>query len=89
PAPAPAPEAKNNETLWVLQLASFGVRDNADALSKELESMGYNPLIEILKTDDKPIYRVRLQPVSDRDKLEETAKILNKKLKLSTQILQY
>ena len=52
-------------------------------------SMGYNPLIEILKTDDKPIYRVRLQPVSDRDKLEETAKILNKKLKLSTQILQY
>ena len=92
PAPAPAPEKaveQKNQILWVLQLASFGVRDNADALSKELESMGYNPLIEIVKTDKNPIYRVRLQPVADRDKLEKTAKMLSEKLKLSTQILQY
>jgi cell division protein FtsN len=75
---------------WVLQLASFSVRKNAEALSAQLTEMGYKPMIETTSSSTgKLIYRVRLQPVSDRSKLEQTAQTLNRALKLNTQILQY
>jgi DedD protein len=51
--------------------------------------MGYDPIIETTATAGTPIHRVRLQPMSDRTKLEQTADSLSKKLNLSTQILQH
>lgn len=85
---APTPTA-NAEPMWVLQLASFSVRENADSLAKQLKDMGYKPMIESTSNAGTQIYRVRLQPVADRAKLEQTAQTLNKKLKLNTQILQH
>lgn len=77
------------EPQWVLQLASFSVRDNADALSTQLKSMGYDPMIETISNAGTLIYRVRLQPVTDRIKLQQTAETLSDKLKLNAQILQH
>ncbi len=75
--------------MWVLQLASFSVRENADALAKQLTAMGYDPMIETISSAGTLIYRVRLQPVADRSKLEKTAQTLSEKLNLSAQILQH
>ncbi len=77
------------EPQWVLQLASFSVRKNADALSDQLKQMGYDPMIETISSAGTLIYRVRLQPVTDRIKLQQTAQTLSDKLKLNAQILQH
>lgn len=74
---------------WLIQLGSFSVRDNADALSAQLKQMGYQPIIETVSSAGTLIYRVRLQPESDRAKLEQTARTLSEKLKLNAQILQH
>jgi len=105
PAPAPAPEpepqqenktesptsttASTVQPQWVLQLASFSKKQNADALNAQLEQLGHDPMIETVNSAGTLIYRVRLKPVSDRKKLEQTAKILSDKLKLNPQILQH
>lgn len=105
PAPAPEPEPEpqqENKTesptsatgstvqpQWVLQLASFSKKQNADALHAQLEQLGHDPMIETVNSAGTLIYRVRLKPVSDREKLEQTAKILSDKLKLNPQILQH
>ncbi|MTI64751.1 MAG: SPOR domain-containing protein [Methylophaga sp.] len=73
----------------MLQLASFSVRENADALSAQLKQMGYDPMIETISSAGTLIYRVRLQPVTDRIKLQQTAQTLSQKLKLNAQILQH
>lgn len=83
------PEQNSAQPMWVLQLASFSVRENADSLAKQLKSMGYDPMIETISSAGTLIYRVRLQPVADRIKLEQTAQDLSKKLKLNTQIMQH
>ena len=94
PAPAPAPaqqqtEATTQQALWVLQLASFSEKQNADALAGRVKALGYEPMIETTSSAGTVIHRVRLKPVSDRSKLEQTAQTLNKKLGLSTQIQHY
>jgi DedD protein len=93
PAPAlpqvESEQAAMHEPKWVLQVASFSKRANADSLAAQLSEMGYAAMIETTTTDSKPIYRVRLQPTVDRSKLEQAAQSINEKLKLSTQILHY
>ena len=105
PEPAPVPQTEPDteqqkpesqpaatstaEPKWVLQLASFSVRENADALSAQLKQMGYDPMIETISNAGTLIYRVRLQPVTDRIKLQQTAQTLSQKLKLNAQILQH
>lgn len=97
PAPAPAPNAETQQNtttetpqeLWVLQLASFSEKKNADALAGRVKVLGHEPMIETTSNAGTPIYRVRLQPVSSRTELEKTAQSLNKKLGLSTQIQHY
>lgn len=99
PKPVSEPQTAENKSatatpssaqpLWVLQLASFSVRENADALSNQLKQMGYDPMIETISSAGTLIYRVRLQPVTDRIKLQQTAQTLSDKLKLNAQILQH
>lgn len=99
PKPVSEPQTAENKSAtaapssaqpqWVLQLASFSVRENADALSNQLKQMGYDPMIETISSAGTLIYRVRLQPVTDRIKLQQTAQTLSDKLKLNAQILQH
>ena len=97
PAPAPAPKVDSQQKtnsekpqdLWVLQLASFSEKKNADALAARVKVLGHTPMIETTSNAGTLIYRVRLKPVSSRSELEQTAQTLNKKLGLSTQIQHY
>jgi cell division septation protein DedD len=88
--PIPAPKVTQAEptVAWVIQLASFSVKANADALSLQAKQMGYKSVIENSEGSNGKIYRVRLEPIADKLKAQAVASELNKKLKLSSQVLQ-
>jgi cell division septation protein DedD len=90
PAPAPVPKVTHAEptVTWVIQLASFSVKANADALSLQAKQMGYKSVIENSEDSNGKIYRVRLEPMANKLKAQAVASDLNKKLKLSSQVLQ-
>ncbi|MCX4189268.1 SPOR domain-containing protein [Methylophaga sp. OBS3] len=82
PAPKPAPEAPKPTSTstptksgdsWLIQLGSFSVQANAQALKAKVEQMGYKPYIETSQTSSGQIYRVRLPAVSDRSQADATA----------------
>ncbi|MDO8826558.1 SPOR domain-containing protein [Methylophaga sp.] len=97
PAPTPAapvertPEPSQTEpaSRWILQLGSFSVEANANSLKKQLEDIGYKPMIEQTRSGETVIYRVRLQPNTDRAALEKTAESIRNQLNLNTQIFPY
>ena len=74
---------------WILQLASFSVKTNAEALVAQLSSLGYKPSLESSATDKGTIYRVRLAPMPNKTTAENLAVELAKKLKLKPQVLQH
>lgn len=84
--PAPAVEPASQ---WILQLGSFSVEANAINLKKQLEDLGYQPLIEQTRSAGTVIYRVRLQPNTDRSALDKTAASIRQQLNLNTQIFPY
>jgi cell division septation protein DedD len=90
PVPVPAPKVTQAEptVAWVIQLASFSVKANADALSLQAKQMGYKSVLETSEGSNGKIYRVRLEPIADKLKAQAVASELNKKLKLTTQVLQ-
>jgi len=98
PTPTPTPTSKVTsenfsvqnelEILWVIQLASFSVKENAVTLSSEVKKMGYKSVIQSSDGSNGKIYRVRLEPLSNKKKAQTISNELNTKLKLSTQILQ-
>ena len=95
PEPAPVPATTESSasaetaSRWILQLGSFSVEANATSLKKQLEEIGYKPMIEQTRSAGNVIYRVRLQPNSDRATLEKTAESIRNKLNLNTQIFPY
>jgi len=83
------PTAGENGSRWILQLGSFSVEANATSLKKQLEELGYKPMIEQTQSGGTVIYRVRLQPNQDRAALERTAQSIRNELNLNTQIFPY
>ena len=74
---------------WVLQIASFSVKANADALQKEMQDLAYKPKVEQSQTKSGTIYRVRIGPEQDKTVLEKIAASLQKKQGLKSQLLLY
>ena len=96
PEPSPPPVSQpepstsaDSASRWILQLGSFSVEANATSLKKQLEDIGYKPMIEQTRSGDTVIYRVRLQPDADRATLERTAASIREQLNLNTQIFPY
>jgi len=80
-------QAESKES-WVIQLASFSVKANADALSLQAKDMGYKSVIEESDGANGKIYRVRLEPIADKQKAQNVASEINNKFKLTSQVLQ-
>ncbi len=80
--PVPKPMAKvtepeiKREKRYTLQVASLGVERNALTLKKQLEGLGYNPVIRMTTV---PItrHRVYAGEFSSREEAEKTARSLN------------
>ena len=84
---APATQETKTDTAskpkaWVVQVGSFGNRDNAMRLRDQIRSKGYKTFVEQISTADKTFYRVRVGPVVSRDNALALQKELQTRLKL-------
>jgi len=67
---ATAPAAKGS---FAVQLGSFGVRDNADRLVRDMTAKGFAAFVAPIKSGGREIYRVRVGPTRDREQAEALA----------------
>jgi cell division protein FtsN len=81
-ASVPRQDSTKEQHLWVVQLASFTVLSNAQALEKKLVKLGYDAKITQPETNSKPLYRVRLKPLPSKDKANALAEELSEKLNI-------
>ena len=99
PKPTPkvvsAPEPKTVVTKedtgpkWLIQLASFGVKDNALALQKKVKKLGYQSDIQSAKNSQgKLIHRVRIGPETDNKQVDVIVSKVKQHLKLSPQVFK-
>ena len=89
PKGEPEPLAIIDVSGWLLQLGVFSVKSNAQAMQKQVATLGYDAKIEQIKTEKGSlIYKVRIGPEPDKTSVEKIADRLNKELKLKTQIVQ-
>jgi DedD protein len=74
PQPAPkqaaTPPAKGS---FVVQLGSFGSRDNADRLVRDMSAKGFKAFVAPIKSGGRDLYRVRVGPTPDRASAEALA----------------
>ena len=87
PESQPKPAQKVSEA-WAVQLASFGVKENAESLAKKVEQLGHDVELVASKSAGKTIYRVRLAAEKDKSVADAKAQILKKALKLTPQVLK-
>ncbi len=69
PASPAAPTAPAGEN-WVIQLGSFGNRDNADRLAAELREKRYQSFVTRHESEGRVLHRVRVGPASTREEAD-------------------
>ncbi len=82
-----APEKGEGKSQWVLQIASFSSKENADRLVKRLKSENLSAYFEGVPTSGKTIYRVRIGPIGSKFEIEKLKKQIDQKEKLQTLIV--
>jgi rare lipoprotein A len=71
---ASGPDTPRDDTRWVLQVASFGDKDNARRLAARLESAALDRVrIQRAKVRGERVWRVRIGPLDQRDRAEQLA----------------
>jgi DedD protein len=81
PTPASTPPAKPAETsasaaargTFVVQLGSFGSKDNADRLVRDMTAKGFAAFVAPITSGGRELYRVRVGPTRDRQAAEALA----------------
>jgi DedD protein len=79
PAPRPAPQATSPAPVsakpgtFVVQLGSFGSRENAERLVRDMTAKGFATFIAPITTNGRELYRVRVGPTRDRPSAEALA----------------
>jgi DedD protein len=71
-APVAAPRGD-----WVVQLGSFGERENAERLAKRVSTFGAEPEVSTTRAGGRVMYRVRVGPHASRDLAEAAASSLS------------
>jgi DedD protein len=79
PAPQPPPPAKDSMqeprvgiSAWVVQVASFEKRENADSLVQRLRKSALDAFVEEAELGRRTWYRVRVGPELDRNEADAT-----------------
>jgi DedD protein len=67
----PAPRLEPGS--FVVQLGSFGVRENADRLARDMNAKGFTTFITPTVTNGRQLYQVRVGPTRDRASAEALA----------------
>jgi DedD protein len=71
PAPAPAPPAARGS--FAVQLGTFGSRENADRLVRDMTAKGFAAFVAPFAKEGHELYRVRVGPARDRAAAEALA----------------
>ena len=58
---------------FVVQLGSFGSKENAERLVRDMNAKGFTTFIAPISTNGRELYRVRVGPTRDRASAEELA----------------
>jgi DedD protein len=69
----PAPAAPAQPGSFAVQLGSFGSRDNADRLVRDMTAKGFAAFVAPIKSGGRELYRVRVGPTRDRAQAEALA----------------
>lgn len=71
--PRPAATAPAPRGSFVVQLGSFGSRDNADRLVRDMTAKGFAAFVAPITSGGRELYRVRVGPTRDRAAAEALA----------------
>jgi DedD protein len=71
--PASAPAVPPEKGSFAVQLGSFGSRDNADRLVRDMTAKGFSAFVAPIKSNGRELYRVRVGPTRDRLQAEALA----------------
>ncbi len=71
PAPATAPPAAASGGDWLVQVGTFGKKDNAERLVASLQARGFEAVLSPAATGAKPLFRVRVGPAGSRAGADE------------------
>jgi DedD protein len=58
---------------FVVQLGSFGSKENAERLVRDMKAKGFATFIAPITTNGRELYRVRVGPAKDRPSAEALA----------------
>jgi DedD protein len=67
------PAASTGGGRFVVQLGSFGSRENAERLVRDMNAKGFATFIAPITTNGRELYRVRVGPTKDRGSAEALA----------------
>jgi len=70
-APATSPPAVRG--TFVVQLGSFGSKENADRLVRDMTTKGFAAFVAPITSNGRELYRVRVGPTRDRASAEALA----------------
>ncbi len=73
PAPRPTPPAALPKGSFAVQLGSFGSKDNADRLVRDMNAKGFSAFVAPITSGGRELYRVRVGPTRDRASAEALA----------------
>ncbi|EDZ68398.1 sporulation and cell division repeat protein [Nitrosococcus oceani AFC27] len=72
--------SSSKETKWFIQIGSFGHRENALRIHRDVTSFGYKAFIETAKKGGETIYKVRVGPEKDGIRAKEIKQELERRL---------
>ncbi|RKZ78105.1 MAG: hypothetical protein DRQ35_06485, partial [Gammaproteobacteria bacterium] len=78
---------KKSESSWLIQLGSFSVKSNAQALHDKVSKSGLEPKIEKISSQNKVIYRVRIGPEDNKQRVDEIVGQLSTQFGIKAQVL--
>jgi DedD protein len=70
---APVAPVKPERGSFAVQLGSFGSKDNADRLVRDMTAKGFNAFVAPITSGGRELYRVRVGPTRDRAAAEALA----------------
>ncbi len=82
PAPVPTVPRIPLPSAWAIQVGSFSSPENAKALVVKLKAKGFAAFIVPPAAADKPLYRVRVGPVLEKERAASMSELIQKQMGL-------
>jgi DedD protein len=66
----PPPASPDEVIAWVVQVGSFGARENATGLAERLREAGFAAFVEPYRANGRALFRVKVGPTTAREDAE-------------------